>query len=115
MYCKKCGVKLEDGVKFCSQCGEHLIEANGHENIKKREAKQKTKADTKIGNKKTVIMFVSVILVIALVGGGVFLLKIKKTMYKGINFLLQKMKRKRQQRKRVKLSKSMNVSETRNQ
>ncbi len=102
MYCKKCGTKLEDGVKFCPKCGEHLIDDSVYENIKKRETKQKTKAATKTDNKKTVMMFVSVILVGALVGGGIFFIKNREDNVQGDKFSITENKKKETTKKKGK-------------
>lgn len=69
MYCEKCGVEIQERVKFCPNCGERLMGANQYENVKKQETKRN------IGKIAVIMMLVSVIFVVVLVGGKKFFIK----------------------------------------
>ncbi len=59
MYCKNCGSELQNGLQFCSDCGEAVNGVNTEKNSKK--------------SKKAVCIAVCVILAVALTVGTVFL------------------------------------------
>lgn len=39
MFCKNCGVQIDDNVNFCSSCGQSLVEPNNTNNSKKGKGK----------------------------------------------------------------------------
>ena len=82
MFCKKCGKKLEDGVKFCTYCGcpvSAVIKMSGAEPAgakKPYEAEDSQEFEKKkFGGLNILIAMLAVLLVICLAAAGVLFFK----------------------------------------
>lgn len=69
MYCTNCGVKNDDRDRFCIECGAVLEVIN----TTAPEAPKNIDRGVKKTKKRTLVLIVTVILVLAIIGGGAYI------------------------------------------
>lgn len=67
MFCKKCGKELENGIKFCSNCGNE-VDVKSEDSTEVLSCESKDKLD-----KSTILFFIMIgVAIVCLVGGYIF-------------------------------------------
>lgn len=74
MFCSKCGKELPDDSIFCNVCGQQIKEVTKLESAVKEKSKREKKPINKKVVKAVIIIFISMILIAAMVWAAIFVL-----------------------------------------